>query len=430
MSSAKCAPNSATVAIASSELRNVRWARNAATTNGERVEATVEVTVNIGRRSGAYRTSQLDDAGLSAAVAEATRIAQIAPENSEFLPPLGPQTYGTSAGYHSGSANVRPDAIAAKLAPVVAEARTRDVVTAGYLEGGPSVTAFATSAGLFVYDRNTDYDFTITARTPDGTGSGWQGTANTNFSQINAGIMGGAAIGKAVRSRAAEPIEPGRYTVVLEPSPAADLLGYLAGAFDARAADEGRSAFSKRGGGNRIGERIVGENVTLRSDPGDAAAPSPIYGEDGLPQTPVTWIENGVLRELAYSRYWAQRSNRAPRPRGGNLILDGGTKTADELVRQVDRGILVTRFWYIRFVDQRTMVLTGLTRDGMFLIENGEITRPVRNMRWNESPLAVLNNVVEFGRTVRARGTEADGAIAAPPILARDFTFSSVSEAV
>lgn len=422
--------DSATVSITSSEERNIRFARNNATTNGARTRLSVTVRVNVGHRSGEYTTSRIDDGGLTEAVNEAARIARLAPENSEFMAPLGPQTYARPAGYHAASARADAPRFAALLAPVVNAAREHDVQAAGYLEGGPSCSAYATSAGLFVYNRSTDFDFTVTARTPDGTGSGWAGAANTDISRIDAATLGGVAIDKAVRSRDAAALEPGRYTVVLEPSPAADLLGYLGNSMDARSADEGRSAFSKRGGGNRIGERIVGENVTVRSDPSDTTAPASIYGEEGLPQNRVTWIENGVLRALPTTRYWAQHSSAQPIPRPGNLILNGGTRSTQELVRSVERGILVTRFWYIRYVDQRTLVLTGLTRDGMFLIEDGEITRPVRNMRWNESPLAALSNVQEFGAPVRARGTEQSSAIVCPPILAREFTFSSVSEAV
>lgn len=427
---AKVRADSATVTVESSEERNIRFARNGATTNGERIQAEVGVTVNIGKRSGSYRTSQIDDAGLQTAVEQATAIARLAPENAEFMPPLGAQHYPAGVDYDPASANPSAALYASKLEPIVTQARAQNVATAGFLAGGPSALSIATSSGLFAYHRRTDFDFTVTARTPDGTGSGWQGTANINLAHIDAPAMGHAAIDKAVRSRQAQPIEPGKYTVVLEPSPAADLIGFLQGALDARAADEGRSAFSKRGGGNRIGEHIVSDKVTLRSDPGSTLAPSGVAGDDGMPQAPVNWIENGVLSELTCSRYWAQHSNRTPRSHGDNLILNGGTKSIDELVRGVDRGILITRFWYIRFVDQRSLLLTGLTRDGLFLIEHGEITRPVKNMRWNESPLAVLSNVVELGKTVRARGTEQSGSIAAPPILAHDFTFSSLSDAV
>ncbi len=426
----KAQGDSASVSITSAEERNIRFARNNATTNGSRTIVRVAVRVNIGRRSGEYTTSRIDEAGLTEAVAQATAIARLAPENSEFMAPLGPQTYVQGAGWHAASARADARRFADILVPAVRAAREADVTAAGYLEGGPSASAFATSAGLFVYDRRTDFDLTMTARLNDGAGSGWAAQAGSDISRFDGGALGRVAIDKAVLSRAPQPLEPGRYTVVLEPSPAADLLGYLGFAMDARAADEGRSAFSKRGGGNRIGERILGENITIRSDPRSPIAPSPIYGEDGLPHQRITWFENGVLRALPTTRFWAQRNSVQPIPRPGNFILEGGTKTTADLVRSVERGVLVTRFWYIRFVDQRTLVMTGLTRDGMFWIENGEIVRPVSNMRWNESPLAVLNNAVELGATVRARGTEQSGAIACPPILARDFTFSSVSEAV
>lgn len=422
--------DSAIVQITSAEERNIRFARNNATTNGARTTMRVSVRVNVGRRSGEYVTTRIDEAGLTEAVNQAAAIARLAPENSEFMAPLGPQTYVAPAGWHAGSARANARAFSNLLLPAVRAAREADVLAAGYLEGGPTATAYATSAGLFAYDRRTDFDFTMTARLTDGAGSGWASAAGSDLSRIDAGRLGGIAIGKAVRSRAPQPLEPGRYTVVLEPSPAADLLGLLSFAMDARSADEGRSAFSKRGGGNRIGEQILAPNVTIRSDPRNAIAPGAIYGEDGLPHAPVTWFEDGVLRALPTSRFWAERHGGAAIPRPGNLILDGGSGTTEDLVRRVERGVLVTRFWYIRAVDQRTLVFTGLTRDGMFMIEKGEITRPVSNMRWNESPLAILSNAPEFGAAVRARGTEASGAIACPPILAREFTFSSVSEAV
>lgn len=426
----KAQGDSGTISITNTEERNLRFARNDATTNGARNIVRVSVQVNIGRRSGEFTTTRIDDEGLAEAVNQATAIARLAPENSEFMPPLGPQDYAAPTGWHAASARADARRFADLLLPAVRAARAGDVLSAGYIEGGPTCSAFATSNGLFVYDRRTDFDFTMTARTPDGAGSGWAAGANNDVSRIDAGGLGGVAISKAVRSRTPRPLEPGRYTVVLEPSPAADMLGLLGFAMDARAADEGRSAFSKRGGGNRIGEQMLAANVTIRSDPGSALAPAPIFGDEGVPQRPVTWIENGVLRALPNTRFWAQRTNAQPIARPNNLILDGGTKTTEQLIAGVERGVLVTRFWYMRAVDQRTLVYTGLTRDGMFMIENGALTHPVSNMRWNESPLAVLSNNPEFGATVRARGTQASGAVACPPILAREFTFSSVSEAV
>jgi predicted Zn-dependent protease len=227
-------------------------------------------------------------------------------------------------------------------------------------------------------------------------------------------------------------VEPGRYTVVLEPSAVAALVGLLAGSLGARLADEGRSFFSKPGGGNKIGTKVVDERVTLTSDPFDPEAPGAPFGADGLPAARTTWIENGVVRDLAYDRYWAQRSNRAPNSGGGgSLRMSGGTASLDELVAGTARGLLVTRFFYIRTVDPRTILHTGLTRDGTFLIENGRITRAVKNMRWNESPVFLLNNLEALGRPERAASSEGGGgSIVVPPLRARDFNFTSLSDAV
>ena len=175
---------------------------------------------------------------------------------------------------------------------------------------------------------------------------------------------------------------------------------------DARHADEGRSFFSKKGGGNKLGDKLFPDKVNVYSDPHDPIAPGGIYSTDGLPAQRRNWIERGVLRELTYSRYWAKKRRRAPKPAPTNIVMPGGTATQDELISTLKRGILVTRFWYIREVDPRTLLLTGLTRDGTFLIEDGKIIRPVKNFRFNESPVAMLNNIEAMGKSERAIGAE------------------------
>ena len=165
-------------------------------------------------------------------------------------------------------------------------------------------------------------------------------------------------------------------------------------AADARQADEGRSFFSKKGGGTRVGEQVVGEKVRLYSDPAASArAGASRSTAQGLPLKRIDWIDKGVLKNLSYSRYWAQKQGKEATPQPGNLIMDGGTATMDDLIKGVERGVLVTRFWYIRPLDPQTLLVTGLTRDGLFLIEKGKVTRPVKNMRWNESPVFALNNL-------------------------------------
>jgi predicted Zn-dependent protease len=213
----------------------------------------------------------------------------------------------------------------------------------------------------------------------------------------------------------------------------------LAGAFNARNADEGRGAFSKRGGGNVIGEKVADERVTIYSDPADPELLAQPFDTEGVPITRRVWIENGVLKNLVYNRFWARKQGVEATGGGtggggggggggglpGGLKMVGGTKSTDELIAGTQRGILVTHFFYIRSLDPRTVLLTGLTRDGTFLIENGKITRSLKNFRWNESPLFLLRKIDEIGRAERTAAGEV-----MPSIRARDFNFTSLSDAV
>ena len=214
----------------------------------------------------------------------------------------------------------------------------------------------------------------------------------------------------------------------------ADLIVNLVFAADARQTDEGRSFFAKKGGGNRVGEQVVGEKVRLYSDPAHALAPAIPFDGEGLPLKRIDWIDKGVLKNLSYSRYWAQKQGKEATPQPGNLIMEGGTASMDDLIKGVERGVLVTRFWYIRSLDPQTLLVTGLTRDGLFLIEKGKVTRPVKNMRWNESPVFALNNLDAMTPSERAVSGEGVGgvgfSIVCPAARIREFTFTSGSDAV
>ncbi|MDB5020474.1 MAG: peptidase, partial [Pedobacter sp.] len=229
---------------------------------------------------------------------------------------------------------------------------------------------------------------------------------------------------KANKSAGAKAIEPGKYTVILEPLAASDIIENMFRGFDARSADEGRSFMSKKGGGNRIGEQLFSENVNIYSDPMNPELPSATWDRDGLPIKKTQWVQNGVVKNLAYSRYWAAQKGVQPLPFGRSIVIEGGNQSLEDLIKSTEKGILVTRFWYIRSVDPQTLLLTGLTRDGTFYIENGEIKFPLKNFRFNESPVIMLNNVEALGKPVRT-GT---GMI--PPMKIRDFTFTSLSDAV
>jgi predicted Zn-dependent protease len=421
------------VTIQSAARGNTRFAVNQVSTAGDSYDAVVVVRSVFGRRAANAVTNKLDDASLRAVVERAEALARLAPEDPELVPELGPQEYAQSRAWSDATARVDAAARAAAVRAVTVPAQAAGHVATGYMETQAGATAIANSKGLFAYERQTDASMTTTVRTPDGTGSGWAGAAHNDFTKIDAAALGARAIEKARASMNPVAVEPGRYTVVLEPTAVGNLVRLMAFAMQARAADEGRSFFTKPGGGNKIGMKVVDERVSLTSDPLDPDAPAGAFVGDGLPTRRVSWIDKGVVQNLAYDRYWAQKQNKAPVPLVGSLRMSGGTTSVEQMIASTERGLLVTRLWYIRPVDPRTILYTGLTRDGTFLIERGKITRAVKNLRWNESPVFLLNNIEAMGRPVRVSASEdgsPGGAIVVPPVKARDFTFTSLSDAV
>jgi predicted Zn-dependent protease len=420
------------VNITSEWSGNTRFADSSITTSGGVSDASVVVTVTIGKRRASASTNVLDPDALKRTVDLAARLARLAPEDPEFMPELGPQTYSAVDAFLERTANLHPEARASAVDQAIKAAASAgkpagQVFTAGYLEANARAIAVATSSGLFAYHRTTDVDFSMTARTPDRTGSGWAHAGGRDWSAIDAAAIGRIAAEKAVASRNPQVIEPGMYTAVLEPQAVADLVPLLANAFDARNADEGRSPFSKPGGGTRIGEKVVDDRVTLFSDPEDAGLLSQPFDFQGLPISRTVWIEKGVLKTLAASRFWARKQGIRPTgfPLAGGLTLTGGTNSTAELIAGCAHGVLVTHFFYIRSLDPRTVLQTGLTRDGTFLIENGKVTRALKNFRWNESPLLMLNRLEDIGRPEPV----AAGRMM-PPLRVRDFNFTSLSDAV
>ena len=421
------------VTLNSGQRSNTRFAVNQVSTAGDNYNAAVTIRSVFGKKVASVTVNRLDDASLRQAVENSERIAKLAPDDPELLPELGPQSYAEPIVWNDGTASLGPEERAEAVRAVTEPARRAGLISTGYLEAQAQSFAILNSKGLFAYARNTGVAFTTTVRTPDGTGSGWAGASDNDFSRIDPAALAARAIEKAQRSINPAAIEPGRYTVVLEPTAAANLIQLIGGSLNARNADEGRSFFSKPGGGNKIGEKVVDERVTVTSDPLDPRVPANTFGGDGSPNGRVTWIENGVVKNLAYDRFWAQRTGKEPTGTGGTISISGGDSSVEEMIATTERGLLVTRFWYIRPVDPRTILFTGLTRDGTFLIENGRITRPVRNLRYNESPIFMLNNLLMMGRPERVSASEAGGpgqAIMAPPLKVRDFTFTSSSDAI
>ncbi|WP_394541258.1 TldD/PmbA family protein [Lysobacter enzymogenes] len=409
---------------------NIRFALNNISTSGVVSDVDLAVQVSFGKRVGVATINEFDAAALERVVRRAEDLAKLAPENPEFMPIIDKQTYKPSPTFSASTAAIDPAFRAKVAADSIAPCREAKLTAAGFLEDGQSFVAFANSKGNFGYQTATNFNYTCTVRTDDGRGSGWVGRDLTDADAFKADADIRIAMRKATESAEAKALEPGKYTVILEPHAAAGLISFMMNFFDARQADEGRSFLSKKGGGNKLGEQVYDPRVNFLADPWDPRAPVMPWDEEGLPREKMPIVENGKVVALDYSRYWAQKQGKRAVGKPGNLLMSGGDKTTAELVKGTQKGILVTRTWYIRMVDPQTVLLTGLTRDGTFYIENGQIKYPIKNFRFNESPVIMLNNIEELGRPVRVAGDESDSVMMIPPMKLRDFTFTSLSDAV
>ena len=412
------------VSLSGSEGGNIRYARNAVSTAGDVSTLSLAVTSAFGKKSGTATINEFDDASLEKVVRRAEEVAQLAPENPEYMTMLPPQTYLESTAFNPATAAINPDVRAEAVAKSLQVARDEKLEAAGFLVNQAGFNAMMNSKGLFAYNRDTDVSFSVTVRNQAGTGSGYVSKSYNDVSKLNTLALTKIAASKANGSANAKAIEPGKYTVILEPLAASDLLSTMFNGFDARNADEGRSYMSKKGGGTRLGEQLFDPKVTIYSDPLHPDLPFATFSDDGRPQKKTVWVDKGVVKKLAYSRYWAQNKGVEAQPPGGRMVMEGGNSTIENMIKNTAKGILVTRFWYIRFVDPQTLLLTGLTRDGTFYIENGKIQFPIKNFRFNESPVIMLNNVEELGKPERTED------MIVPPMKIRDFTFTSLSDAV
>lgn len=427
---------------------NIRYARNSVSTAGEDSNVVLAVQSYFGKKSGSATVNEFDDASLEKVVRRSEELAKLAPENPEFMEPLGAQTYGPdSRTFSEATAKITPDYRAQAAADSIGPATKKDITAAGYLEDNRGFGSMMNSKGLFAYNLATGVDFTVTMRTNDGTGSGWVARNFNDVSKLNTAEASAIAIEKSLQSRNAKAIEPGKYTVILEPNAASDLISLMFGGFNARTADEGRSFMSKKGGGTKLGEKIVDERVNIYTDPWHEEVPTSTWagggggggfgggggGGGGLPRTKMDLLKNGVVANLIYDRYWAQQKNATATPFPANRIMEGGSASIEDMIKDTKKGVLVTRFWYIRAVDPQTLLYTGLTRDGTFYIENGKIKHPIKNFRFNESPIIMLNNLETLGKQMRVAsggGPGGGGSSLIPAMKIRDFTFSSLSDAV
>jgi predicted Zn-dependent protease len=453
------------------ERSGTRWANSSITTNLVQFDRNVTATVRIGQKTGNASTRDITDAGLKAMVDEAMAEAQKATDNPNLPALLGAQEYIPVDSALPNMVAVGPAERARLVKESLDIAAARGVVGAGYIPKNDIATCTANSKGLFAYYRSADLGFVLTCRMADGSGSGFAAISGVkDFSMIDAKALTESAASKALRSRKAKALEPGRYTVILESRASARFLSLMTNIFgggggggrggggfggppgggppggappgaggppggappDAGGGGGGGGLFAGIGGagsfmaGKKPGDKIFSDKFTLKSDIGNLTLRQSPIGPDLKPAAPVTWVENGILRTLGPG---------APASTNQSLVQVGTDLTVDEMVKQTRRGLLVTSFWYIRGVpsQEQPLLNTGMTRDGLFLIENGEIVGPVQNFRWNMSPLVAYNNLTLVGKPVPmllGESFDSGNAALVPPVRIEEFYMTSVSPAV
>ncbi|MFI8188247.1 metallopeptidase TldD-related protein [Streptomyces sp. NPDC085946] len=430
---------------------NLRWAGNALTTNGVTRGRTLTVIATVdgaqGTASGVVSRSAVTVDELEPLV----RAAEAAARGAGPAEDAQPLVTGVPASPDFADAPAETSsAVFAGFAPALGEAFARARA------GGRELYGFAhhelvstyvgTSTGLRLRHDQPNGTLELNAKSPDRTRSAWAGHSTRDFTDVDpVALDAELAVRLGWAERRVE-LPAGRYETLLPPTAVADLLIYQMWSASGRDAVEGRTVFSRPGGGTRLGDTLAGLPLTLRSDPGEPGLESAPFviahssGSDrsvfdnGLPLAPTEWVRAGELRHLTTNRHTAGLTGLPLAPAIDNLVLDGGEdRSLEEMVAATGRGLLLTCLWYIREVDPATLLLTGLTRDGVYLVENGEVTGEVNNFRFNESPVSVLGRATEAGRTQKTLPREWSDwftRAAMPPLRIPDFNMSSVSQGV
>jgi predicted Zn-dependent protease len=426
----------AEVRVSSGVYSHLRFADNSFRTSGRREDADVSVTVWIDKKKGSATGNELDDPSLRGVVEQAEQLARVSPVDREYVPSLGPQDYRPTLGFVEATANLALVPRAKALGDVIAACEKENVVGAGFHRAQGSSVAGTSRHGNFYFYRSSLASLSVTARTREGNGSGYFLRNHFDVSKLDTARIGREALQKAIQSRQPRALDPGAYTVILEPQAVADLLGSFSFRFDARLADEGRSPFSATGGKTKVGQRIFDERLSVYSDPWNRELPGPPVASGGIPARKFFLVKNGVIENLVYNRYWAEQKHTEPSPGPVNVIIEGAGQPATQqaMIEATAKGLVVSRFWYIRPTDPRTAALTGLTRDGVWYVANGKVQFPVHNFRFNQSLLEMLGpgNLELIGAPERVSRSELQGGSAAllPALKVKEFHFTSQSEAV
>jgi PmbA protein len=408
-----------------------RFANNTIHQNVAEQVLTVSVRTVLDGRTARATTNKTDEESLRRVVGASKSLARSQPRNPDLLPMPGPQKYAKVSRYFENTAHATPADRARAVARVAEMAEKNKQTAAGIFTTGVTQSAIANTNGLFASHRQTRAEFSITILESDS--SGWAKANAPDLARIDPAALAKSASEKSAASRKPSEAAPGKWTVILEPAAVLDLVGFLFYDFAGTSVADQRSCFNKR-----MGKRVMGENITLHDDVFHPLQSGLPYDGEGIPRQKVLLVDKGVPGNLVYARATAKKMKAKPTGHGFslpndfgeapmNLVFSGGISSVDEMVGSTERGILVTRLWYIREVDPYEKVLTGMTRDGTFLVQNGRVAGGIRNFRFNQSILEMLSSVELLGPAVRAAGEESFEMVV-PPMKVRDFHFSEVTK--
>jgi len=419
------------VEISSTTDALTRFANNMIHQNVAEHTLHISVRAVVDGRTARAATNKTDDESLRRVTAAAARLAKNQPEYPDLLPMLGPQKHKRVPRFFPATAAATPQDRARAVTRVCKMAEKNKQTAAGIFSTGEVQSVLANSKELFASYEETDAEFSVTIL--ESNSSGWAKANSPDVREIKPDALAASASLKAADSRSPRELPPGHYTAILEPSAVLDLVGFLFYDFAGTAVLDKRSCFN-----DRMGKKIFGDNITLWDDvyhPLQAGAP---YDGEGFPRQEVLLVDRGVPKNLIYARATAKKMKTKPTGHGFalpneygeapmNLVFAGGDKSVNDMIRSTERGILVTRLWYIREVDPYAKILTGMTRDGTFLVENGRVAGGIRNFRFNQSILEMLSNVEMLGPAVRAAGEESFEMVV-PAMKVCNFHFSEVTK--
>jgi predicted Zn-dependent protease len=409
-------PGELQVALSGTQKLGTRFNDCAVSQNILKQQTTLTLTARLEQKKASVTINSLDDkAPIERAIKQVFATCQHMPDDEEVMPAMGEVLVSKEYAYSAAAESLEIETIGAWAAAAGKEGAAAGIDLAGLLSLGKNFYGYGDSAGGFAFERyhRTDYHVTATGNN----GSGWAEDQGVTIQQADVATTTRRAIDKCLQAQNPAVYEPRPCTVILEPQAVGDLLmmAFWYG-FDQRSKDEGRSAFSS------FTENLG--KLSLYSDPANEVFPTISFTADGQALEKTLWLDEGKLQQLLTNRYWAGKNKLAVKPSPNNIILAGAGASLDDLIQGTDDGILVTRFWYIRSTDAKTLGFTGMTRDGIYRIENGVVTRPLVDMRWNESVLRVLNNIVASGKPV---ATGEFMSMAMPALKVEDFHFTSLS---